>query len=84
MAEQKVKIYGADWCPTTTKALKYLDRNKIAFEYIDVEQDPAASQWVKDQNDGKEKKPTIDINGKILSEPSTAQLEEALKSAGLM
>jgi glutaredoxin len=39
----------------------HLDELGVEYDYIDVDHDEAASQWVKDHNDGKEKKPTIDI-----------------------
>lgn len=83
MAEKKVKVYGANWCSMTTRTLAHLERAGVEYEYIDVDSDPAASQWVKDQNGGKEKKPTVNVSGKILAEPSNAELDEALKSAGL-
>ncbi len=77
-------MYGADWCSMTTRTLAHLEKVGVPFDYIDVEADEAASQWVKDQNGGKEKKPTLDVGGKVLSEPTNSQLEAALREAGLM
>ena len=45
-----VKVYGADWCEDTTHAREYLDRLGVAYEYVDVEQDAAAAEWVREQN----------------------------------
>ena len=73
-----VKVYGADWCPMTKRTLDFLAKNDVAYEYIDLESDPKASEWVKGQNGGKELKPTVDIDGEVLAEPSNAQLEQAL------
>ena len=84
MAETKVKVYGADWCSMTTRTLAQLEQVGVPFDYIDVEADEAASQWVKDQNDGKEKKPTRDVAGTVVITPSNAELEKALKTAGLL
>ncbi len=84
MADKKVKVYGADWCSLTTRTLAHLERIGVEFDYIDVEADPAASQWVKDQNGGKEKKPTVDLAGQIMSEPTNAELDAALKSSGIL
>jgi glutaredoxin len=75
---KKVKVYGADWCPLTTQALKHLRQLRVPLEYINIERDPAAADWVKRQNNGKELKPTIDIDGLILSEPSDQELETAV------
>ncbi|HYP07557.1 MAG TPA: glutaredoxin family protein [Bryobacteraceae bacterium] len=76
---EKVKVYGADWCGPTRRLMMHLDDLGVAYDYIDVEHDEAASQWVKDQNGGKEKKPTVDIGGKILTSPSMQKLEEVLR-----
>jgi len=76
-----IKVFGADWCPMTTRTLDHLKRRGIDFEYIDIEKDPRACDWVKEQNDGKERKPTLDIDGAILSEPTNEELDEVLARA---
>lgn len=75
---KKVTVYGADWCPLTKRAISQLKQMNVDFKYIDIDQDPQASKWVREQNGGKEKKPTIEIDGEVLSEPSDAELEAAL------
>jgi len=75
---KKVTVYGADWCPLTRRALEHLEQMGIPFEYIDVDSDPAASEWVKSQSEGKERKPTINIDGKVLIEPTERELESVL------
>ena len=84
MADTKVKVYGAGWCSMTTRTLAHLEQVGVPFEYIDVEEDEAASQWVKEQSAGKEKKPTLDVAGTVVITPSNAELEKALKAAGLL
>jgi len=79
-----IKVYGADWCPTTTTTREHLDELGVDYDYIDVEADRAAAKWVKDQNGGKEKKPTLDINGNVLSTPSEEELDAALRDAGVI
>jgi glutaredoxin len=74
-----VKVYGADWCKDTQRTLKHLDKLGVDYEYINVEQDEEAARWVKEQNDGRERKPTVDIMGRVLSVPSDEELEAALK-----
>jgi len=44
-----------------------------------VENDREASDWVKQQNNGKEIKPTLDVDGKVLSEPTNRELDAALR-----
>jgi glutaredoxin len=84
-----VKVYGADWCRDTKRALKYLDDLGIDYQYIDVEQDAEASEWVKNQNGGKERKPTITIgentiDEQVLSVPDEGDLSSALRQAKLI
>ena len=75
-----IKVYGADWCGDTKRTLNYLDELNINYDYIDVEKDESASEWVKSQNDGKERKPTLLIGLKVLCVPTESQLEAALKT----
>lgn len=79
-----VRVYGADWCEDTQATLNHLDSLGVQFDYINVEQDPQAQAWVKQQNSGKQKTPTLDIQGQVLVEPSEYELEEALRGRGLM
>ncbi len=79
-----VKVYGADWCSMTKRTLSHLDEVGVAYQYIDVDNDTAAANWVREQNGGKEKKPTLDIAGQVLSEPSNGELDEALQANGLL
>jgi glutaredoxin len=75
---KSVKVYGADWCPMTRRSISHLKSLGVPFEYINVEEDPQVAEWVKAQNGGKEKKPTIDIEGRILAEPTNEELDAAL------
>jgi mycoredoxin len=81
---EKVKVYGADWCGDTQRTLRHLDGLGVAYDYIDVEQDEQASHWVKQQNGGKERKPTLKLGDKVLSVPSAQELERALRESGFM
>ena len=79
-----VKVYGADWCGDTKKALRYLDSVGVEYQYINVEQDEKASDWVKEQNDGKERKPTITVGEKVLSVPTESELNAVLQQNNLV
>ncbi len=79
-----VKVYGADWCEDTRRAREFLDRLGVQYQYVDIERDEAAAVWVREHNDGKERKPTVDVAGQVLSEPSDHDLTSALRERGLM
>ena len=80
----KVQVYGADWCGDTRHALEHLDSLGVAYDYINVEKDKKASDWVKQHNDGKERKPTIKVGERVLSTPGDQELESALRENKLI
>lgn len=79
-----VKVYGADWCEDTRHTLAFLDRVGVAYEYVNIERDARAAEWVKEQNGGKERKPTVEVGGQVLCVPSDHDLTGALRERGLM
>lgn len=81
---EPIKVYGADWCGMTTATLEHLDELGLKYQYINVDEDSAAAQWVRDQNGGKEKKPTLDIGGEVVTAPSNRQLDDVLRRKGLL
>ena len=66
----------------TQRVLEHLHDLGVDHEYIEVRNNPAASTWVKEQNGGLEKKPTLDIGGQVLTEPSNAEIDDVLAAAG--
>ncbi|HYY58771.1 MAG TPA: glutaredoxin domain-containing protein [Pyrinomonadaceae bacterium] len=80
----KVKVYGADWCGDTQRTLRQLDGLGVAYDYVNVEGDEQASRWVKQQNDGKERKPTVKVGESVLAVPSAEELESALRENGVL
>ena len=80
----KVKVYGAGWCGDTQSTLRFLDGLRVDYDYVDVEQDEQASLWVKQQNDGKERKPTVKVGERVLSVPTESELESALREQGIL
>ena len=80
---ERVKVYGADWCKDTKRTRKQLDKLGVAYDYVNVEDDEQAALWVKEQNNGKERKPTLKLGEQVLSVPSEEELETALRHNGL-
>jgi mycoredoxin len=79
-----VKLYGADWCEETRHAREFLERLGVEYKYVDIEQDERAAEWVREQNGGEERKPTVDVAGQILCAPTDHELTSALRERGLM
>jgi glutaredoxin len=56
----------------------FLNRHGIPYTLIDVEEDRGAAQRVLDWNGGYLATPTLDIEGRIVTEPSDEELAELL------
>jgi glutaredoxin len=80
----KVTVYGADWCEDTQRTRQHLNTLGVTHKYINIEHDTSAAEWVRTQNDGKERKPTVQVGEQVLSVPSDQALEEALRREGLI
>lgn len=81
MTEQtsKIKIYATSWCGGSRRAKTLFDENKIAYEWIDIEENKEAAQFVESVNHGYRSVPTIVFpDGSILTEPSMLELMKKL------
>jgi mycoredoxin len=74
----RIEIYGAYWCTDTTRTRRYLNRHSVPYILMDVDQDPEAARKVMDWNQGNLSTPTLDIEGRIVTEPSDEELAEIL------
>lgn len=79
-----VKVYGADWCHDTQSVMTFLKRRGVDYDYINIDNDRAAAGWVMQHNQGKEQKPTLDVKGQVLSNPTHSELEDALYAEGIL
>jgi mycoredoxin len=77
--DEMIKLYGTTWCGGTRRARRMLDDNKIAYRWIDIDQDKEAQAFVEKTNKGFRSVPTIIFpDGSILVEPDDAKLAEKL------
>lgn len=83
--QSPVKFYGAMWCGDTRRARSWFDNHKIPYEWIDVDKDKEAEEFVKSVNNGFRSIPTIVFaDGSRLTEPSVRKLEEHARKLGLI
>lgn len=74
-----ITVYGAYWCPDCRRSKRFLSEQQIAYNWVDIEQDPAAQATVENMNNGKRIIPTIVFgDGSFLVEPSNAELAAKL------
>jgi len=77
--DSNITIYGASWCPDCRRAKKFLNEQRVSYNWVDIEQMPEAQQTVQDYNNGKQIIPTIVFgDGGILVEPTNAELAKKL------
>ncbi len=73
----KIIIYGTTWCGDTRRARQFFADNNIDYEWIDINNDKAATEYVMSVNNGNKSVPTILFpDGSLLVEPSSYQLKE--------
>lgn len=81
MKHPNITMYGSAQCGDTTRARAFLDEQKIAYEYKDVDDDPSYNAYIADLNGGKRVMPTFRINNETLVNPSTEDLYREILDA---
>ena len=79
-------VYGRPGCEDTQRAREYLDERGVTYEYININEDSEAEEFVVLYNSGDRITPTIvmgpEENRTILVEPSNQELSDALDAFG--
>jgi glutaredoxin len=79
MTDEMIRVYGAVWCPDTSRAKRIFEKNHIRFAWYDIDANIAARAYVEKVNHGQCRIPTIVfIDGSILIEPKDEKLESKL------
>lgn len=79
LVESPILVYGAYWCPDCRRAKKFLGEQRVPYNWIDIEKDDSARQYVEQINHGKRIIPTIVFpDGSILVEPDNAEIARKL------
>ena len=75
-----ITVYGADWCGDCRRAKRWLNASGIEWTWIDRDADPEVRRMLADA--GYLAIPVVVLpSGRVLVEPSDAQLAEAVGSA---
>jgi mycoredoxin len=86
MAEQsnnKIILYAHPACPSVYPVQGVLKQAKAEYEYINIYEDDAAREHVREINSGYESVPTLIFpDGSTLTEPSESQLRRKLQQMG--
>jgi mycoredoxin len=72
-------MYSTPWFGYCHRLKSQLDREGIAYDVVDIEQDPAAADYVMSVNGGNQTVPTMKFDdGSALTNPSIVQVKEHL------
>jgi len=72
-------MYTTPWCGFCRNLKKQLARDRIEMTEVDIEQDPAACEFVMSVNGGNQTVPTVVLpDGTTLVNPTAAQVRERL------
>ncbi|MFI7021708.1 mycoredoxin [Micromonospora sp. NPDC049900] len=74
-------MYSTPWCGYCHRLKSQLDREGIAYRVVDIEQDPAAAEFVMGVNGGNQTVPTLRFaDDSALTNPSINQVKQHLAS----
>lgn len=79
LTPELITLYGTGWCPDCKRSKQFFGEQRVPYRYVDIDNDPDATAFVEEVNKGFRSIPTIVFpDGRVLVEPSNAQLAEKL------
>ena len=74
-----ITVYGAPWCPDCKRAKRFLAEQRVAYDWVDIDQDEAGMLLVEKLQDGGRTIPTIVFDdGSLLLEPTNEEIARKL------
>ena len=78
MSAQKIRLFVKPFCGWCDEARGWLDERSVAYEELDVISDRAAFKEMKELS-GQTLAPVIDVDGEVLADFDTDELEKFWK-----
>jgi mycoredoxin len=79
MSNASVTMYSTSWCGYCHRLKKVLKSEGIAYDEVDIEQDPSAAEFVGSVNNGNHIVPTLKFSdGSTLTNPSGKDVKAKL------
>jgi mycoredoxin len=79
-----IKMFGAEWCGDCRRTKAQLDALGVAYDYIDLEADPAAADVARDISGRTNIPVVVYSDGTHHVEPSAADVETKLRELSLV
>ena len=80
----EIQVYGADWCGVTFRVREYLLKARLSYDFLDIEQDEEARQFVLATTNGRLRFPVVVIEDHIVVDPTIAELQRVLESRAIL
>lgn len=78
-ANAQLTMYTTPWCGYCRQLKRMLARDDVEFVEVDIEQEPAAADYVMNVNGGNQTVPTVVFpDGSALTNPSIADVKARL------
>ncbi len=75
----QITVYGAPWCPDCKRAKRFLAEQRIAYDWVDIDEDAGGLAHVEELQKGGRSIPTIVFDGTdVLIEPTNEDLAHKL------
>ncbi len=83
MTNAPLTVYTTSWCGYCHRLMTVLKSNGIPYDAVDIEQDPAAAEFVSSVNEGNRTVPTVKFtDGSTLTNPSATEVKAKLAEVG--
>jgi glutaredoxin len=76
---REATVYWRPGCPFCVTLRAGLRLSRTPHRLVNIHEDPAAAAFVRAHNGGDELVPTVDVGGRVLSNPSLRTVREALR-----
>jgi len=71
-------MYTTTWCGICVHTKRYLKSKNVEFDEIDIEEHPEIGDRIEELTGGFRIVPTLEIDGKMMVNPSRKEIDEAL------
>src|SRR5436309_2916304 len=79
MAHTGITVYGTLWCSDCKRTKKFFGEQRVHYDFVDIDGDPAGLAVVEEANKGKHIIPVLKFeDGSTLVEPSNADIAKKL------
>lgn len=78
-----IQVYGTDWCGLTYRVRRYLTTGHFEYDYLNIDEDRSAEEFVLATNHGRRLFPVVVIEDRVVTNPTVADLRRVLDQHGM-